>query len=112
MGTANHTPVTFNICGNIKRSTLINTNVRKSDIIADIFPFDNAVNIAEENILHPQNRKPKEKIVNPFVVILKTFSLSPANILAIFSPAKKENKNTKTETAIINAKQIRTTFFN
>ena len=112
MGIANHTPVTSQNWGSIKIKAVINPNVRKKDIIADTFPFDNAVNNADEKILQPENRKPKEKIVNPIFVILKTFSLFPANILAIFPPAKNENKNTITETAVIKARQIRTTFFN
>ena len=106
IGIANHTPVTFKNLGSIKRKTVINPNVRRKDIIADTFPFDNAVNRAEENILQPENKNPKEKIANPIFVISNTFSLVPANILAIFSPAKNENKNTITETAVIKAKQI------
>lgn len=111
IGIANHTPVTFKILGNIKRKTMINPNVRRKDIVVDIFAFNSAVNKAEAKILHPENRKPNEKIENPIVVISKTFSLFPANILAIFSPAKNENKNTIIETAVIKARQIRTTFF-
>ena len=112
MGIANHTPVTSKNLGSIKRKAVINPNVRKKDIIADTFPFDNAVNKAEEKILQPENRKLKEKIANPIFVISKTFSLFPANILAIFSPAKNENKNTIIEIAATKARQIRTTFFN
>lgn len=112
MSIANHTLVTSKNLGSIKRKAVINPNVRKKDIIADTFPFNNAVNNAEEKILQPENRKPKEKIANPIFVILKTFSLFHTNILAIFSPAKNENKNTITETVIIKARQIRTTFFN
>ncbi len=47
----------------------MNTNVRKHDSIADRFPFDNAVNVAEIKILQPQNKKLDEKIKNPFVAI-------------------------------------------
>jgi len=78
---------------------------------ADAFPSDNAVNRAEAKILHPENRKLNEKIEKPIFVISKAFSLFPANILEIVSPARKENKNTKRETAIIKQKQMRTTFF-
>ncbi len=91
---------------------MINPNVRRKKISADVFPFDNAVNNADEKILHPENRKLNEKMVNPAFVIPKTFSLSPANILAMLSPAKKENRNTKIETAVMKPKQMRTTFFN
>lgn len=112
IGIANHTPVTSKHIGSIKRKAVINPNVLRKDIIADTFPFDNAVNKAEEKILHPENRNPKEKRANPIFVISKTFLLFPANTLAIFSPAKNENKNTIIETAVIKARQIRTTFFN
>ena len=50
----------------------MNTNVRKHDSIADRFPFDNAVNVAEIKILQPQNKKLDEKIKNPFVAISQT----------------------------------------
>ena len=109
-GTASHTPVTPKNFGNIKRKAIINPNVRKNEIIAETFPFDSAVNNAEEKILHPEKRKPKAKIVNPAFVIWNTFLLSPANIRAIFSPAKKENKNTQRETARIKEKPMRTIF--
>ena len=111
MGMANQTPVTCKNLGKTKRETVINPNVRKKDIAADTFPLDNAVNNAEEKILHPENRKLNEKIVNPSFVISKTFLLFSANTLAIFSPAEKENKNTKTEIVVIKQKQMRTTFF-
>ena len=42
---------------------------------ADAFPLDNAVNKADEKILHPENRKLNEKMTNPFLVISKTFSV-------------------------------------
>lgn len=111
MGMANHTPVTCKNLGRTKRKTIINPNVRKKDIVADAFPLDSAVNKAEAKILHPENRKLNEKVVNPIFVISKTFLLFSVNILTMFSPAKKENRNTKTEMAIIKQKQIRTAFF-
>ena len=92
-GIASHTPVTPNNSGKTKREIPINPNVRKKDIIADALPFDKAVNKAEAKTLQPEKRNPKEKILNPFLVISKTFLLFAANILAIFSPAKKENRN-------------------
>lgn len=69
IGTASHMPVTLKTFGSIKRKTVINPNVRKNEMPAETFPFDNAVNSAEENIFHPENRKLKEKIVNPRFVI-------------------------------------------
>ena len=72
IGIANQAPITPKIPGNIKRETTINPNVRKSEIIAEIFPFDSAVNNAEEKILHPENRKLKAKIENPVFIISNT----------------------------------------
>ena len=54
----------------------MNTNVRKHDNIADSFPFDNAVNVAEIKILEPKNKKIDEKIINHFISISLTFFLS------------------------------------
>ena len=68
-GTASHTPVTPKRAGSISSSTVISPNVRRKDRIADSFPFDNAVNMAEVKIFSPQNRKLKGKIKNPFRAI-------------------------------------------
>ena len=110
-GTASHTPVTSKNFGNAKRNIVINPNVRRKDMVADAFPFDNAVNKADEKILHPENRKLNEKMVNPFFVISKTFLLFSANTFAILSPLNRENKNTNMEIPTIKLKQIRTVFF-
>lgn len=66
IGIASHTPVTLKIFGNIESSTIISPKVRRNDKIADSFPFDNAVNVAEVKIFSPQNKKLKGKIKNPF----------------------------------------------
>ena len=66
-------PVTFKNFGKAKRKIVINPNVRRKDIVADAFPLDNAVNKAEAKILHPENKKPNEKMENPVFVISKTF---------------------------------------
>ena len=110
-GTASHTPVTSKNLGNAKRNTIINPNVRRKDMAADAFPFDNAVNKADEKILHPENRKLNEKMLNPFFVISKTFLLFSANTFAMLSPPSRENKNTNMEIPAIKLKQIRTVFF-
>ena len=110
-GTASHTPVTSKNLGNAKRNTVINPNVRRKEMVADAFPLDNAVNNADEKILHPENRKLNEKMLNPFFVISKTFLLFSANTFAILSPLNKENKNTNMEIPAIKPKQIRTVFF-
>lgn len=49
MRMANHTPVTSKNLGKTKRKIKINSNVRKKEIVAETFPFDNAVNKAETN---------------------------------------------------------------
>lgn len=69
IGTASHTPVTPKKLGNISNSTVSNPKVRRNDKIADSFPFDNAVNVADVKMFSPQNKKLKEKIKNPFRAI-------------------------------------------
>ena len=69
IGTASHTPVTPKTFGNVSNSTVISPKVRKNDKIADSFPFDNAVNVAEVKMFSPQNKKLKGKIKNPFRAI-------------------------------------------
>ena len=44
---------------------MINPKVLKKEIRADILPLDKAVNVAEEKIFMPENRKLKEKSTNP-----------------------------------------------
>lgn len=68
-GTANHTPFTPQMWGNSRMPPASKPNVRKKDRMADIFPFDSAVNIAEVKLFRPQNRKLYEKITKPFVAI-------------------------------------------
>ena len=80
-------------------------------MIADIFPFDNAVNKAEEKILLPENRKLNEKMTNPVFVISKISLLFSTNSLTICFPVKKENKNINNEIVMTEPKQIQTTFF-
>lgn len=64
-GTAIQTPVTPRKRGSIIRLITINTRVLENDTIADIFPLESAVNIPEEKILNPLNRKLYAKILNP-----------------------------------------------
>ena len=94
-GTASHTPVTSKNLGNAKRNTVINPNVRRKEMVADAFPLDNAVNNADEKILHPENRKLNEKMLNPFFVISKTFLLFSANTFAMLSPPKQGKQKYK-----------------
>lgn len=64
-GTAIHTPITSKNCGSISKAREINTNVRKIEMIADTFPLDKAVNVADANMLTPQNKKLVGKIRKP-----------------------------------------------
>lgn len=110
-GTASHTPVTLKNLGNARRNTVMNPNVRRNEIAADAFPLDSAVNKADEKILHPENKKLNEKMINPFFVISKTFLLFFANTPAMFSPPSRENRNTNMEIPAIKRKQRRMVFF-
>ena len=69
-GTANHTPFTSQIRGKVSSKSVISPNVRKKDIVADIFPLERAVKIAEVKIFIPQHKKLNDKIKNPFLAIL------------------------------------------
>lgn len=62
-------PFIFSILGNTIRPIVINPNVRRNERIADIFPLDNAVNIAEEKMFNPLNKKLKANNANPFWAI-------------------------------------------
>lgn len=64
-GTAIHTPTTSKNCGSISKATEIKTNVLKVEMIADTFPLDKAVNVAEANMFKPQNKKLIGKIRKP-----------------------------------------------
>ena len=79
MGTANHTPVIPINCGIINKPIIIKPNVLKKEIKADSLPLDNAVKIADENILKPEKRKLNTNIINPFIAILYTASFVPVN---------------------------------
>ena len=56
-GIANQMPSPPQSIGRSKIAPIINTNVRKNEIRAEIFPFDKAENKADAKILNPENRK-------------------------------------------------------
>ena len=60
IGPAIHAPAIPMIFGNVSSPTTINKNVLKNDIVADTAPFENAVNNADENMLIPVNKNPKQ----------------------------------------------------
>ena len=68
-GTASHTPAIPQIRGSNRMPPASRPNVRKKERIADTFPFDNAVNIADVKLFKPQNRKLYEKMVKPFAAL-------------------------------------------
>ena len=55
-GTASHTPVIPMIIGRSTILATIKTKVLQKEIMAEIFPFESAVNSAEAKILIPANR--------------------------------------------------------
>ena len=64
-GTTSHTPFTPIMFGNILIPMAKNTKVLSRESSADIFPFENAVNIPEVKILSPSTKKPIENNINP-----------------------------------------------
>ena len=55
-GTDNQIPSEPIIRGNMIKLAIKNTKVRKNEMIAEILPFENAVNILEAKILTPVNK--------------------------------------------------------
>ena len=91
MGTANHTPVIPMNCGIINKPIIIKPNVLRKEIKADSLPLDNAVKIADENILKPKKRKLNANIIKPFIAILYTASFVPVNKCTKLFPFIKDN---------------------
>ena len=54
-GTASHMPVTPIMTGRSRMFSTRSTNVRIKEIIAEVFPSENAVNMEEAKILTPAN---------------------------------------------------------
>lgn len=101
-----HTPVTPNKFGNISNDTSKNTKVLKNERIADILPLFKAVNIAEENMFIPINRRDIEKILNPLNAIVNTDVPTLAKILIIGLDNTKDSKNVMSEIEVIARKLI------
>ena len=64
-GTAIHTPVIPRIRGRISKHMTRKNRVLANDMMADTFPLDKAVNIPEDIILIPLNKKFIAKIRKP-----------------------------------------------
>ncbi len=112
MGTANHTPVIPINCGIINKPIIIKPNVLKKEIKADSLPLDNAVKIADENILKPEKRKLNTNIINPFIAILYTASFVPVNKRTKVFPFIKDNAKINNEPTKMKEIQILYIFFN
>lgn len=110
-GIAIHTPVTPNKFGNISNDTSKNTKVLKNERIADILPLFKAVNIAEENMFIPINRRDIEKILNPLNAIVNTDVPTLAKILITGLDNTKDSKNVMSEIEVIARKLILYIFF-
>lgn len=106
-----HTPVTPNKFGNISNDTSKNTKVLKNERIADILPLFKAVNIAEENMFIPINRRDIEKILNPLNAIVNTDVPTLAKILITGLDNTKDSKNVMSEIEAIARKLILYIFF-
>lgn len=106
-----HTPVTPNKFGNISNDTSKNTKVLKNERIADILPLFKAVNIAEENMFIPINRRDIEKILNPLNAIVNTDVPTLAKILITGLDNTKDSKNVMSEIEVIARKLILYIFF-
>ena len=111
-GTANHTPVIPINCGIINKPIIIKPNVLKKEIKADSLPLDNAVKIADENILKPEKRKLNTNIINPFIAILYTASFVPVNKRTKVFPFIKDNAKINNEPTKMKEIQILYIFFN
>ena len=71
---------------------MINPKVLKKEIRADILPLDKAVNVAEEKIFMPENRKLKEKSTNPGAAMSYTRVSEPAKRCTSLGPKRQRGK--------------------
>ena len=83
--------------GITNKPIIIKPNVLKKEIKADSLPLDNAVKIADENILKPEKRKLNTNIINPFIAILYTASFVPVNKRTKLFPFIKDNAKINNE---------------
>ena len=90
---------------------MINPKVLKKEIRADILPLDKAVNVAEEKIFMPENRKLKEKSKNPGTAMSYTIVSEPAKSATSRGPKSSEARNMPAELAAMNLRQILQRFF-
>lgn len=91
MGTEIQIPVILKNLGNISIPQAINTKVLKNDIIADTFPFENAVNIAVIKILIPAIKKLTPNRIKPLYPIRYTLLPFDEKISIMFDAITIDN---------------------
>ena len=80
-------------------------------MIADTFPFDKAVNMAEAKILKPQNKKLIGKIKNPCLAIWYTDVPFGEKMLTKGEPRNIATVKTIADTVQTKSRHIRKIFF-
>ena len=95
------TPFTSKKIGKTATPIKTKTNVLNTEISAEIFPLEKAVNIEEAKILIPTVKKLMEKILNPSNVRKNNLFSLPVKILMILGASTKESPNVKIEATIM-----------
>ena len=80
----------------------ISTNVRTNEMTADIFPFENAVNIEDEKILIPANIQLIENKKNPVLAISYVFVVRGVKISTMVDEDISASAVTEMEETTIN----------
>ena len=80
IGTESQMPTLPMSCGRMRMLADKIRKVRRKEIMADVFPSENEVNIAEAKILKPVNRNETEKRYQPLLAIWKTSLPRAANM--------------------------------
>lgn len=110
-GTESQMPTLSMNCGRMRMLADKNRKVRRKEIMADVFPSENEVNIAEAKILKPVNRNETENRYQPSLAIWKTSLPRAANmdISGFFKITL--NRYQAMELAITKPRLIRNSFF-
>ena len=111
-GTESHTPFTPINVGSTRIFITIKTNVRTKEIIAEVFPSENAVNIEEEKILIPAKTKFKENRKNPVLASAYVSVPTGVKISTMTGDITRANTVTIMEEIAINPTQILKILFN
>lgn len=92
------------------RKVDINSSVRLKEIIAEVFPSDNAVNSEEAKILVPLNKKQKEKMLNPCTANACTLVPGVTKMDTMGTASRNESDVTTTEEIRTNQRLIFSVF--